>query len=82
MRAGFRFLGEWKGENEDFQIDAKAPVDAGVYSFIVDDVVMYVGLTQRGLAGSARWISPWVRTPENQRSGKALIQKRCPRGNE
>lgn len=49
LRAGFRFLGEWKGENDDFQIDAKAPVDAGVYSFVVDDVVMYVGLTQRGL---------------------------------
>ena len=51
LRAGFRFLGEWKGENEDFQIDAKAPVDAGVYSFVVDDIVMYVGLTQRGLRG-------------------------------
>jgi hypothetical protein len=49
LRARFRFLGEWKGENDDFQIDAKAPVDAGVYSFVVDDVVMYVGLTQRGL---------------------------------
>jgi hypothetical protein len=49
LRAGFRFLGEWKGENRDFQIDAKIPVDAGVYSFVVDDVIMYVGLTQRGL---------------------------------
>lgn len=49
LRAGFRFLGEWKGENEEFQIDAEAPVDAGVYAFVVDDVVTYVGLTQRGL---------------------------------
>lgn len=37
LRAGFHFLGEWKVENEDFQIDAKAPADAGVYSFVVDD---------------------------------------------
>jgi hypothetical protein len=49
LHAGFHFLGEWKGQDEDFQIDARAPVDAGVYAFVVDDVVVYVGLTLRGL---------------------------------
>ncbi|TAX33476.1 hypothetical protein [Rhizobium leguminosarum] len=51
LRAGFHFLGEWQPEDEGFVLDATAPVDKGVYSFVVDDVVMYVGLTQRGLRG-------------------------------
>ena len=73
LRAGFRFLGEWKGENEDFQIDAKAPADAGVYAFVVDDVVMYVGLTQRGLRAR---LDGYRRGHERQKTNarvKALI---------
>jgi hypothetical protein len=75
LRAGFHFLGEWRGENEDFQIDAKAPVDAGVYSFVVDDVVKYVGLTQRGLRSR---LDGYRRGYERQRTNarvKALIQE-------
>lgn len=75
LRAGFRFIGEWKGENEDFQIDAKAPVDAGVYSFVVDDAVMYVGLTQRGLRAR---LDGYRRGYERQKTNarvKALIQE-------
>ncbi|QOD63853.1 GIY-YIG nuclease family protein [Ochrobactrum sp. MT180101] len=75
LRAGFHFLGEWKGENEDFQIDARAPADAGVYSFVVDDVVMYVGLTQRGLRAR---LDGYRRGYERQRTNarvKALIQE-------
>ncbi|WP_312356726.1 GIY-YIG nuclease family protein [Agrobacterium sp.] len=75
LRAGFHFLGEWRGENEDFQIDAKAPIDAGVYSFIVDDVVKYVGLTQRGLRAR---LDGYRRGYERQRTNarvKALIQE-------
>ncbi|WP_086155947.1 GIY-YIG nuclease family protein [Rhizobium sp. Kim5] len=49
LRSGFRFLGEWTAEDEGFKLDAAVPTDKGVYAFIVDDVVMYVGLTQRGL---------------------------------
>ncbi|MDX0534352.1 GIY-YIG nuclease family protein [Sinorhizobium medicae] len=74
LRAGFHFLGEWRGENEDFQLDAKAPVDAGVYSFVVDDVVKYVGLTQRGLRAR---LDGYRRGHERQRTNarvKALIQ--------
>ncbi|WP_313195381.1 GIY-YIG nuclease family protein [Shinella zoogloeoides] len=75
LRAGFHFLGEWKGENEDFQIDARVPADAGVYSFVVDDVVMYVGLTQRGLRAR---LDGYRRGYERQRTNarvKALIQE-------
>jgi hypothetical protein len=74
LRAGFHFLGEWKGENEDIQIDARVPVDAGVYSFVVDDVVMYVGLTQRGLRAR---LDAYRRGYEKQKTNarvKALIQ--------
>lgn len=50
LRAGFSFLGEWTPDGDGaFRLDATAPADAGVYAFVVDDVVKYVGLTQRGL---------------------------------
>lgn len=74
LRAGFHFLGEWRGVDQDFQIDAKAPTDAGVYSFVVDDVVMYVGLTQRGLRAR---LDGYRRGHEKQRTNariKGLIQ--------
>lgn len=74
LRAGFHFLGEWRGVDQDFQIDAKAPTDAGVYSFVVDDVVMYVGLTQRGLRTR---LDGYRRGHEKQRTNariKGLIQ--------
>ncbi|MBY5318235.1 GIY-YIG nuclease family protein [Rhizobium leguminosarum] len=73
LRAGFHFLGEWQPEDEGFVLDATAPVDKGVYSFVVDDVVMYVGLTQRGLRGR---LNAYRRGYERQRTNarvKALI---------
>lgn len=75
LRAGFHFLGEWRGRDEEFAIDAKVPVDAGVYSFVVDDVVMYVGLTQRGLRAR---LDGYRRGHERQKTNarvKALIQE-------
>jgi hypothetical protein len=74
LRGGFSFLGEWKpGEDDGFQLDAKAPPDKGVYAFVVDDFVMYVGLTQRGLRGR---LDDYRRGNERQRTNarvKALI---------
>lgn len=74
LRAGFRFLGEWQpGEDDGFKLDAAAPTDSGVYSFVVDDVVMYVGLTQRGLR---QRLDGYRRGHERQRTNarvKALI---------
>jgi len=48
--AGFQFLGVWTCDPESIiRLDAKAPVAPGVYAFVVDDVVVYVGLTLSGL---------------------------------
>lgn len=48
--AGFQLIGEWTQDPESLiQLDANAPALPGVYAFIVDDVVVYVGLTLSGL---------------------------------
>ena len=48
--AGFQYLGEWTHDPESLiRLDAKAPTAPGVYAFVVDDVVVYVGLTLSGL---------------------------------
>lgn len=50
LHAGFLSIGEWtltlKGE---LKLDAKPPTEPGVYAFVVDDAVVYVGLTINGL---------------------------------
>lgn len=48
--AGFQLLGEWTHDPESLiRLDAKAPALPGVYAFVVDDIVVYVGLTLSGL---------------------------------
>jgi hypothetical protein len=48
--AGFQLLGEWTQDPESLiRLDSKAPASPGVYAFVVDDVVVYVGLTLSGL---------------------------------
>jgi hypothetical protein len=48
--AGFEFIGEWTQDPRSvIRLDAKAPTLPGVYAFIVDDVVVYVGLTLSAL---------------------------------
>ncbi|HEX4165012.1 MAG TPA: GIY-YIG nuclease family protein [Bryobacteraceae bacterium] len=48
--AGFLYLGEWTHDPESLiRFDAKAPSAPGVYAFVVDDIVVYVGLTLSGL---------------------------------
>jgi len=50
LRAGFRFLGEWTQDTENaIELDAMAPKEPGVYAFAVDDIVVYIGLTNNGL---------------------------------
>jgi hypothetical protein len=50
LRAGFQFVGEWTQDPEStIKIDATAPLQPGVYAFVVDDIVMYVGLTNNNL---------------------------------
>ena len=48
--AGFELIGEWTQDPQTLlRLDAKAPSLPGVYAFIVDDVVVYVGLTLNAL---------------------------------
>jgi hypothetical protein len=48
--AGFQYIGEWTQDPESLlRLDAKAPSAPGVYAFVVDDTVVYVGLTLNGL---------------------------------
>jgi hypothetical protein len=48
--SGFQLLGEWTHDPESLlRLDAKGPSAPGVYAFVVDDIVVYVGLTLSGL---------------------------------
>jgi hypothetical protein len=48
--AGFVNIGEWTQDPESLlRLDAKAPSSPGVYAFVVDEIVVYVGLTLNGL---------------------------------
>ena len=50
LKGGFWRLGEWMSVSaEEFSLSTQAPKDPGVYAFLVDDVVKYVGLTLTGL---------------------------------
>lgn len=50
LRADFKFVGEWISRaGDDIRLDATAPVEPGVYAFVLNDEVVYVGLTQTGL---------------------------------
>jgi hypothetical protein len=50
LNAGFRHLGQWQtlGGGE-FKLAVSAPAEPGVYAFVVDGLIRYVGLTQTGL---------------------------------
>jgi hypothetical protein len=47
------------------RLDAKAPRVPGVYAFVVDDVVVYVGLTKNGL-NIFRAVPPRAQAPAHQ----------------
>jgi len=50
LQSGFQYLGEWVQSSEgEFALNATAPAAPGVYAFVVDDAVAYVGLTNNGL---------------------------------
>lgn len=46
--AGFTLLGSWVVTETGIGLSAKAPKDPGVYAFVVDGLVKYVGLTKMG----------------------------------
>jgi hypothetical protein len=81
LRAGFRFLGEWvQVSSGDIALDAAAPSEPGVYAFVDDDVVVYVGLTQTGLKTR---LDHYRRGHERQRTSarvKGLIEQALSQG--
>ena len=50
LEAGFKLLGSWtQPASGEILLSAKAPNDPGVYAFVLEGVIVYVGLTQTGL---------------------------------
>ena len=72
LRAGFQFLGEWtQGPASAIKLDAKAPAEPGVYAFVLDDVVAYVGLTN----GTLRTCLDQYRRGHAQQRTRARVNK-------
>jgi hypothetical protein len=49
LEAGFQPLGEWRLADGKIELDSRAPTGPGVYAFILEEAVVYVGVTQNGL---------------------------------
>lgn len=48
--AGFTLLGSWVVADSGIRLSTSAPKDPGVYAFVVDGAVKYIGLTKMGFA--------------------------------
>lgn len=46
---GFKITGQWTLAEDGIQLDGLPPGEPGVYAFILDDQIVYVGLTQTAL---------------------------------
>ena len=50
LKAGFIHLGEWTvNAGGEIKLDQRAPVSPGIYAFVIEEEVVYVGLTNNGL---------------------------------
>jgi excinuclease UvrABC nuclease subunit len=56
-------------DDEAFALDCVAPGEPGVYAFVVDEVIRYIGLTQRGLRGR---MAHYVRGHSRQRTSARI----------
>jgi hypothetical protein len=74
VEAGFVRIGQWTSiSGEAFELDCIVPAEAGVYAFVVDGIIRYIGLTQRGLRGRmAHYVRGHVRQRTSARV-KGLI---------
>jgi hypothetical protein len=81
LKAGFKLLGNWtQPAPGEILLSAKAPNDPGVYAFVLEGVIVYVGLTQTGLRTR---LDHYRRGHERQRTSrrvKGLISANKPRG--
>jgi hypothetical protein len=82
LKAGFKLLGSWtQAVPGEILLSAKAPNDPGVYAFILEGVIVYVGLTQTGLRTR---LDHYRRGHERQRTSRrvkgliaaALVEKK------
>lgn len=70
LTAGFIRIGEWTSVSEEgFVLDTSAPREPGVYAFVVDGVIRYIGLTQRGIRGR---MAHYVRGHSRQRTSARI----------
>lgn len=68
--AGFVFLCEWSCDSESaLVLNAKAPTAPGVYAFVVDDYITYVGVTTSGLRTR---LTQYCRGHEQQRTSARI----------
>lgn len=81
LQSGFSLLGEWLPLTDgEFELSARAPADAGVYAFVVEGRIRYVGLTQTGLrTRMSHYRRGHVRQPTSARV-KGLIVKALAEG--
>ena len=50
LESGFSYIGDWELDAAGrISLGIKVPKDPGVYAFVIDDRVVYVGLTKSGL---------------------------------
>ena len=50
LKNGFTYLSDWRlNRDGELEVDRDAPNEPGVYAFVLDDEVVYVGVTQRTL---------------------------------
>ncbi len=49
IRAGFQCSGKWELVDGELNLDGSIPSESGVYAFVVDDFIVYIGLTLNGL---------------------------------
>ena len=55
LQAGFRSIGEWtRTDAGSIALKGNPPTNPGVYAFVLDDFVVYVGLALRGVANRMR----------------------------
>ena len=54
IEAGFELVGCWRPAAGSIELDGAARREAGVYAYVVEGVVKYVGSAQRGLHGRLR----------------------------
>jgi hypothetical protein len=70
LSAGFWLVGEWtRPQTGEITLEGHAPNEPGVYAFVLDDTVVYVGLTLRSLRGR---MSQYRRGDKRQRTSARI----------